>query len=528
MRHFTITFQPDGEQISIHAGATLLEAAHTAGIILNTVCGGKGICRKCAILLQPDNKQVLACQYTIDSDLIVTVPAASRFFEQKILEHGIDRDVYPTVVKRYIKSGETAEAVFGLAVDIGTTTVVAKLIDLTDSRLIAAEADFNPQSVHGDDVVSRITFAKTDEQLTELQRLIIECINNLIANLCGKTGIDSNCIYEMTAVGNTTMTHILLHLPIAQLGQAPYKAYSLSSHDTPARDLNIGINPEANIHTVENIAGFVGSDTVAAALAVDINLAEQLTLLVDIGTNGELVCGDKNKLYAASCAAGPALEGARISQGSRAVDGAIEAVYISDGDIDVDVIGGSPPLSICGSGLIDAVAVMLDLGVLDSTGRMIKPASAKTKLPPAIARRIIIENDQPAFVLTFDDDGLPAVTLTQQDIREVQLAKAAIAAGIRLLLKKLNLKENDIQKILLAGAFGNYIRRSSALRIGLLPRVPEERIHFVGNAASSGARMILLNRTARELAGHLARRIRYIEIAHEREFINIYTNCMSF
>lgn len=524
MRHYTITFQPDGKRISIHAGSTLLEAAHKAGIILNSACGGRGICHKCAVLVQPGDKQVLACQHNVDYDLVVTVPDTSRLFEQKILEHGIDREIEPT----FIKPAGTVETVFGLAVDIGTTTVVAKLIDLTDGKLIAAEADFNPQSVHGDDVVSRITFAQTDEQLTELQRLIVECINNLIRKLCKDTGINSDCICEMTAVGNTTMTHILLHLPVAQLGQAPYKAYSLDAHDVSTVDLNIKINPRANIHTVENIAGFVGSDIVAAALAVDINLAEQLTLLVDIGTNGELVCGDKNKLYAASCAAGPALEGARISRGSRAVNGAIEAVCTNEDDIDVDVIGDGPPSSICGSGLIDAVAVMLDSGVLDSTGRIIKPTSAKTKLSPAFARRIIIENDQPAFVLTFADDGLPSVTLTQQDIREVQLAKAAISAGVRLLLKKLHIKEDDLDQILLAGAFGNYIKRSSALRIGLLPAVPEEKIHFVGNAASSGARMILLNRTARELAGHLARRIEYIEIAHEPEFVNIYTNLMAF
>ena len=523
MRHFTITFQPDGKRISIHAGSTLLEAAQKAGIILNSACGGRGICQKCVVLIQPACKQTLACQYNIDSDLTVTVPAGSRLFEQKILEHGIDREIETTYVK---PAG--AKEVFGLAVDIGTTTVVAKLIDLDDGKLIAAEADFNPQSVHGDDVVSRITFAQNDELLTELQKLIVGCINKLISRLCRDTGIDSDCICEMTVVGNTTMTHIFLRLPVAQLGQAPYKAHSLDAHDTPAENLGMKINPKANIHVVENIAGFVGSDIVAAALAVDINLAEQLTLLVDIGTNGELICGDKNKLYAASCAAGPALEGARISQGSRAVNGAIESVYINDGDIDVDVIGDGQPSSICGSGLIDAVAIMLDSGVLDSTGRISKPAAAKTRLPPAITRRIIIENDQPAFVLTFNDDGSPSVILTQQDIREVQLAKAAIAAGIKLLLKKLNIKEDDLDQILLAGAFGNYIKRSSAIRIGLLPRIPEEKIHFVGNAASSGARMILLNRTARELAGYLARRIEYVEIAHEPEFMNIYTNAMIF
>ncbi len=526
MRHFQINFQPDGKRISIHAGATLLEAAHAAGIILNTTCGGKGICQKCTVLLAPDQQQVLACQHEIDSDLTVTIPIASRFFEQKILEHGIDREieVHPTKII-------STERIYGIALDIGTTTIVAKLVDLHDGKLIATKADFNPQARYGDDVVSRITFADTDDKLTELQQIIIDCINELIAGLCKKTGIDSQQIYEITAVGNTTMTHILLRLPIAQLGQAPYNAHSLDAHDISAQKLKININPQANVHVVENIAGFVGSDTVAAALAVDINLAEELTLLVDIGTNGELVCGNREKLYAASCAAGPALEGARITQGSRAVDGAIEAVFINanGADIDVDVIGDSQPASICGSGLIDAVAVMLDLGVIDSTGRFNSDKQFIDSLPPLIANRIIKSDGQPAFIIArMDCSYKPAVILTQKDIREVQLAKAAIAAGIRLIMKQLNLRDEDLQQVLLAGAFGNYIRRESALRIGLLPKVSLEKIHFVGNAASSGARMILLNQTARELAGHLAKRIEYLEIAHQPDFMNIYTDSMTF
>ena len=218
-------------------------------------------------------------------------------------------------------------------------------------------------------------------------------------------------------------------------------------------------------------------------------------------------------------------------QGSRAVDGAIEAVFINanGADIDVDVIGDSQPASICGSGLIDAVAVMLDLGVIDSTGRFNSDQQFIDSLPPLIANRLTKSDGQPAFIIArMDCSCKPAVILAQKDIREVQLAKAAIAAGIRLIMKQLNLKDEDLQQVLLAGAFGNYIRRESALRIGLLPKVPPEKIHFVGNAASSGARMILLNQTARELAGHLARRIEYLEIAHQPDFMNIYTDSMTF
>ncbi len=519
MEHFNITFEPDGRQVSIHTGATLLEAAGQAGIILNSVCGGSGLCKKCVVNLEPDGKHVLACQYRIRSNLTVTIPAGSRFFEQKILAHGIDIQdkLRPTIREKY-----TSEKVFGLAVDVGTTTVVAKLINMTDGQCLATEAALNPQSRYGDDCISRISYAQTDEKLAELQKTIIDCINELAAKLCSQTSIDPNHIYEVCVVGNTTMNHIFLKLPVAGLGQAPYKAFSLDAKDLPPDELSVQINPAGNIHTVENIAGFVGSDTTAVALAVDINSAEEMTLVVDIGTNGEIVLGTKDKLYAASCAAGPAFEGARISCGGRAVEGAIEAVLVNDNDIDLDVIGGGPPHSICGSGLIDAVAVLLDLGVIDSSGRFANPGTLTDSLSPDILSRIIEQDGQPAFVLA------DKVVLTQKDIRETQLAKAAIRAGIKLLQKRIRLEDCDIKRVLLAGAFGNYIRRESALRIGLLPAVPAERIRFVGNAASSGAQMILLSRHWRDRAGRLARRIEYIEIAHEPDFQNVFADCMLF
>jgi uncharacterized 2Fe-2S/4Fe-4S cluster protein (DUF4445 family) len=322
------------------------------------------------------------------------------------------------------------------------------------------------------------------------------------------------------------MNHTFLKLPLDSLGRAPYNAYSLDAHDLPAADLALQIDPRANVHAVENIAGFVGSDTTAVALAVDVDSADQMTLVVDIGTNGELVLGTKHKLYAASCAAGPALEGARIICGSRAVDGAIEAVFVNDDDIDVDVIGSHPPHSICGSGLVDAVAVLLDLGIIERSGRFVEPAKLKTSLAPAVFARLTEHDRQPAFILAQTDSQ--KVFLTQRDIREVQLAKAAIRAGTKLLQQKLNLADDDIKQILLAGAFGNYIRKESAVRIGLLPNVPIERIHFVGNAAGSGAQMILLSAKFKEHARKLARKIEYVEVAHEPDFESVFADAMAF
>jgi uncharacterized 2Fe-2S/4Fe-4S cluster protein (DUF4445 family) len=530
MEHFKVIFQPDGRQVCVRPDDTLLQAASQAGIILNTVCGGKGICGKCAVKLPPHRRPVLACQYRIQHDLIVTVPADSRFFEQRILTEGIKgrTQILPDVCKKYRKGDSTA-AVFGVAVDIGTTTVVAKLIDITTGQCLATQATLNPQSRFGDDVISRISYAQTDEKLAQLHAAIIDSINQLIGRLCSQALIDANRIYEVCLVGNTTMNHIFLKLPVVQLGQAPYTAFSLDAHDVPADRLGLQINPAANIHTVENIAGFVGSDTTAGALAVDIDSAKDVTLFVDIGTNGELVLNTDGHLYAASCAAGPAFEGARISCGSRAVEGAIEGVALSEGDIDLTVIGNGQPHSICGSGLVDAVAVLLDLGIVDATGRFVEPSTLKDKLSSAIAARVIEQDGQLAFCLTRAANVRERpVVLTQKDIREVQLAKGAIRTGIKMLQKKLGLRDADIKQVLLAGAFGNYIRPQSAVRIGLLPDVPLERIHFVGNAAVAGAQMLLVSRLCRAKAKELARKIEYVEIAHEPDFQAVFADSMWF
>jgi uncharacterized 2Fe-2S/4Fe-4S cluster protein (DUF4445 family) len=528
MKHFTISFKPDGKKISIRTGATIMEAAGQAGIILNTFCGGIGTCKKCLVKIEPSGQEVLACQYHINSDLTVIISNESKFFEYKFLAHGIETEIDETaaIYEKYLGK-TTADKIFGIAVDIGTTSVVAKLINMIDGRCLATEASLNPQSTYGDDVISRIAYAHNKENLSELNRVIADCINDLILKLCNKMGIDSNFIYEICVVGNTTMNHIFLELPVSQLGQAPYKAFSVEAHDLPAGKFQIAMNPAGNIHTVENIAGFVGSDTTAVALAVDIDSAEEMTLVVDIGTNGELVLGTKDKLYAASCAAGPALEGARITCGSRATEGAIEAVVINEGDIDLDVIGNCPARSICGSGLIDAIAVMLDLGIIDVTGRFVEPAKLEGKVSQAILSRINEQDGQPAFVL-FDNENEHRVFIKQKDIRETQLAKAAIRAGIKLLQKRVGLEDDDIKHILLAGAFGNYIRKESALRIGLLPGVPLERIVFVGNAASSGARMALVSQHYRDKSSELAKNIEYIEIAHEPGFQDVFADSILF
>jgi uncharacterized 2Fe-2S/4Fe-4S cluster protein (DUF4445 family) len=594
MKHYTVNFQPDNLNITIHGGATVLEGAGRAGIILSTPCGGIGRCGKCKVQLLPSKKEVRACQYTIEHDLTVSIPESSRFFKQKILEHGIQREMnlassirkifiekpdskintlceilsqmvsFKVVVAddleelldacqgngitailsvdfrsdqspHYkligIESGDTTDKLYGAAVDIGTTTVVVRLVDLKTGEVISTASTGNPQSQFGDDVISRISYCEKEFGSDSLHATVVNCLNKLIKKVSQQAGIQHDNIYEMTVVGNTTMNHLLLKHPVKQLGQAPYQAHSLIAEDYRPDELGLNINSAGNIHTLGNIAGFVGSDTVAATLACGLDIAEANTLLVDIGTNGEIVWGTGDFLLAASCAAGPALEGAGITFGSRAQSGAIERVVFDNEDIDIDVIGTSRATSLCGSGLIDAVAVLLDLGIIDSTVRFFESHELDSMLSDKVRRRRINYNDELAFVLAGNFSGSQwdsPVLLTQKDIRQMQLAKAAIRAGIELLLKKTGNCISDIQQLLLAGAFGNYIQKKSAVRIGLLPPIPLEKIHFVGNAAGSGAQMALASQDARSTAIKLAEKIDYIEIAHQADFQTVFSEFLLF
>jgi len=585
-----VSFTEQSKKVEVPSGSTILDAAVKAGIKLYTACGGRGTCGKCLVRLKPDGPGVLACQYHLTNDVDVHIPPASLHVPHRILHQGIEYDITicPAVRKLFIRpsgctpsevidtlhltgadcsysisksagslaqllpadcekgitvvcrnhsaecsheawevvaleKGDTTRSLLGVAIDIGTTTVVAALMDLATGSMRAATSALNPQNAFGDDVISRITHGQNDAGLAELHDVTIAKVNELIAQLSESAGVASGDIYELSVVGNTTMNHIFLGLPIKQLGHAPYKAWSVEAHDVAPADLGININPAGNIHAVQNIAGFVGADTVAAALAVRMDLTEKMTLVIDIGTNGELIVGTKDRMFAASCAAGPAFEGAKIAHGSRAMEGAIERVaYDSESqDLEVRTIGGLPPVSICGSGLIDVVGVLLELGVLDDSGRFIDPKDA-SGLPEKIRQRLLDNNGQGAFVLAKD------IILTQRDVRELQLAKAAIRAGIKLLQAKAGVDDSQIEEYLVAGAFGNYIDPGHAMRIGLLPKVPLKKVRFVGNAAESGAKIILLNRDLRKLAGDIARRIHYVEIAHEREFESTFTECLMF
>lgn len=419
------------------------------------------------------------------------------------------------------------DGIYGAAVDIGTTTVVAYLFDLSTGEYLASATSYNPQAQHGADVVSRIQYAITEPGgLDDLHRDVIGVVNEVIERAALQARVQPRHIYEVTVVGNTCMQHLFLRLDPRYLGTSPYVPVLSEPMDVEARDLQLAVNPSANVHVLPPIAGFVGADTVAVILATELASRPHPTLAIDIGTNGEVALWSGSELLVASCAAGPAFEGAQIRHGMRAGPGAIERVEIRDGDLIVHTIGDLPAVGICGSGLFDATAVLLELGLLDVSGRLVpggspEPAFSRLRGDGADREVILARPDETA-------DHMPIV-LTQRDIRQVQLAKGAIRAAVELLLDKVGLAAQSLGEVLLAGAFGNYVNPRSTLRMGLLPPVvPAERVHGVGNAAGAGAALALLSLPHRRRAAELAREARHVELFTSPEFQEVFAEAMLF
>lgn len=430
------------------------------------------------------------------------------------------------------EEGDTAAQCFGVAVDIGTTTIVASLLNLCSGQELAITSRMNPQSTFGDDVLSRICHsASCPNCLEELREAVARQIGEMIGNLCKETGVNRHFVYETSFAGNTTMQHMLCGVDPSPLGEVPFAPAFGRGMLLSAWDLEIPINPRGMSYVFPVIGGFVGGDTVAGMLATQIDTLERPVLMVDIGTNGEIVLAHGDELLAASTAAGPAFEGARISCGSRGVKGAIEKVVL-DQDVHLGVIGNVAPMGICGSGLIDLLAELLRVGIISAEGRLRRPDELPSDLSPTLAERVQVENNgSPAFVLTEPHGGAPRnrLSLTQKDIREAQLACGAIRAGISILLEEARLKPEDLKTILVAGGFGGFIRRDKAQKIGLLPpQVDHRRIHYVGNVSLAGARWALLSLRARAHGERLARQTRHLELSVNRDFQAAFSEAMIF
>jgi len=458
----------------------------------------------------------------VSLSVLQSLPGTLRSSGYKITTIQVDEELIS------IEPGDTTTACFGLAFDIGSTTLVGTLVNLITGEDMAVEARVNPQTSFGDDVVARIQKCRTDSSgLQQLHTSVLEGVNRIIDDLVHKTHISPNHIYEVVFAGNTTMQEILCGINPAALGEMPFMPAFREALEGEAAQLQLNIHPRAKFYVFPQIGGFVGGDTTAGILATRLDQAQAPTLLVDIGTNGEIVLAHKGQLMATSVAAGPAFEGARIINGMRATHGAIEKV-IFDGDVRLNVIGNAKPAGICGSGLIDVAAEMLRVGLLDFTGRILPPSEAPSTLPPVLRNRLIEENGETHFLLASAKDsatGKPLL-LYQRDVRELQLANAAIRAGINILLKYAGLQPDQLENILLAGGFGNFIRRNHAKRIGMLPPIPCNKIRFVGNTASFGAKRALLSSNEKRAAATLIDKVRHIDLSLDPEFQSEFGNAM--
>jgi len=405
---------------------------------------------------------------------------------------------------------------YGFAVDVGTTKLAGYLLDLSNGKIVATASTTNPQIPYGEDVISRIRFAtENPENLVKLQQTVIEGVNQLIKETCKDSGVSPDDVYEMTVSGNTAMHHIFLGIPPDNVALMPYPAALQSSMNVKAKELSLNMNRGAYVHVLPTIAGFVGGDAVADILATGIHEADELSMLVDIGTNTEIVLGNKDRLVACSCASGPAFEGAHIKHGMRASTGAIEQVWIDPDTFDVGykTVENGQPRGLCGSAIVDVVAELFKTKLIDKSGRFNRTLDTP---------RLRIHEKSAEFVIAWKNESLAEtdIVVTQGDIRVIQLAKAAIYSGASILMKHLNVKFHEIQKVFLAGAFGTYVDPLNAKVIGMYPDVSLEKVQFVGNTSGSGARMALLSVEAREVAEKIARFVEYVELGADPSFQN--------
>lgn len=595
-------------------GASLLDAAHSAGVDIEATCGARGRCRTCRVKVlkgeippptiqdrvQLGDEEVrenfrLACQVKLIGDVKAMAMPPREESGHKILsagkaisedgrllldsgvkkhvvkvkppveEHhqtsdteevlstlpeGTSRQIPIEVVRKIpaairqqkgemtvttfdgriidVEVGDTSTQVYGMAFDIGTTSIVGTLMNLETGEELAAVGSVNPQSVYGGDLMSRIAFAQFDpKKLQTLRAKVLNAINDFVEDACKQAGVSASHVYKMVVVGNTCMHHVFLGVDVTYVGLAPYAPVIRDLIVLPAGDVPLKAAPNAQVCLLPIVAGFVGADTMACVLSTRIYESETIKSLVDIGTNGEVVMGSKDRLVACSAPAGPAFEGAQIRHGMRGAGGAIERVAIDD-DVHCTVIGNVPAIGVCGSGLIDACASFVDAKVIDSSGRLRR--ERREMLPPAVRRRLVDTVDGCEFVLVDKEhsgrDG--DVVLTQSDIRQLQLAKSAIYSGVVMLQHVMNVPNEDLSELMLCGGFGNYISIESAVKIRLLPTLPVERITYVGNAALMGAQMALLSETERHRALELSQKIEHVALATRPEFQEIFVDGMNF
>lgn len=611
---FTVLFFPDGREVHVEPGTSLLEAAMLAGLELKSPCGGAGTCGRCRVRVkdgciiskEPSVKAhqsglLLACRTLVEGNMVVEIPEDSRLAEHQVLLG--EKDVLPeqdadlgliyrlqplcrkirltlaeptlagsfsdwsrlqaalqekvccgemhislpvlrtlaetlragnwqvtaTVVEAdgraeivLLEPGHAVSPPFGLAIDIGTTTVVVYLVDLETGLTLGKQGTYNKQARLGDDVIARIVYATEKATgLAELQEAAVATVNQLVSELLTEHVISGQDVHLAVVAGNTTMTHLFLALSPKYIRLEPYIPLAASPPPVRAAELGLPLNPHALVFSFPAVASYVGGDIVAGVLLTGMSGEQAVTLFIDIGTNGEMVLGNRDWLVSVACSAGPAFEGGGITFGMRAMKGAIERVAIAPEtyEVTVETIGGGRPRGLCGSGLIDCLAKLRAVGIIDRAGALQMDLATS---------RLRHGDDGPEFVLVWAAAaaGAQDIVLTGNDIKNLLRAKAAVYAGIRCLLKAVQLGEEAVEQVLVAGGFGNHINIRDAVAIGLLPDMPIEKFTFIGNAAVKGARLGMLSQEAFREALLLGKKITYLELSGGGAFMEEFISAL--
>lgn len=587
MAEYTIVLTKEKRSFRASDGETLLDALIRAQAAPDAPCGGRGTCGKCLVKVRSEKYHGVqkACQIRVDCDM--EVDTSLKATGHSLLTEGMERNVpvmpmiqavavemerckvgesysewellkmalarstgrnaeeftaSPAVISgiyAFMEShdyrgdailckntvlalAEPGKKLYLAAFDIGTTSVVGYLLDGASGNERCVASRLNPQSQFGADVIARSDYVLKAGSGDEMSRVIRRALDEMLGELAEKEGIDRTDIWQAAIVGNTCMNHLFLNISPDSLVHAPYNPASRESMLLKASEVDLAIHPEGRVLMLPNIAGFVGADTVGCLLASDFDHREKMSLMIDIGTNGEMVLGNRDRMITCSTAAGPAFEGAKIECGMRGALGAVDHIHIEDGQVVYSTIGGAKAVGICGSGLMDAVAMLLEEGFLEDTGRLMDPDELESEHALANKDRIIKIGGKNAFSITEN------VYISQKDIGEVQQAKAAIAAGVILLCGKMGIPVSGIEEVMIAGAFGNYMRAESACRIGLIPQELSGKIRMIGNAAGEGAKIAVLNEAEYDRCDGLIRQVEFLELAADPDFNDTYLDELMF
>ena len=528
-KKYKVTFLPQKITVEVPEGTMILEAEQQAGLEPDAPCGGQGKCGKCRVNIAEGKKTgvVLACVTPVDSDMKIDTMFMEKM--QQILTGGMSREV-PTEPGIGRPEGDD-RPFYMVAFDIGTTTVVGYLLHGGNGEVFGVASMMNPQHQFGADVISRSNYVLENEDGgKKMREVIVKALNQMIGQLCKDAGITREDVLQVSIVGNTCMHHLFLGISPQSLVLAPYIPAVKDGMIRRPEEVGIDIAAEGDVVILPNIAGFVGADTVGCMLAVAFDELEPMTLMIDIGTNGELVMGNKNKMVTTSTAAGPAFEGAKIECGMRGSKGAISHLEVVDGHIKLGIVDDAKAVGICGSGLIDILAYMIRHGIVDTYGGFMDADELEDPVAVAESWRLQEKDGQPVYILVKGEDAANGsdIYLSQKDIREVQLAKGAIAAGIEIMAEKLGIESSQIDQVFLAGAFGNYMDEKNACEIGLIPYALIDRIRPIGNAAGEGSKLACMNRGQYDYACEMAKKAEFIELATEPQFQDVFVDQLEF